>query len=179
MKAGCRERCAALAFRLLETWDNLEQLYLRHSRSVFRRARELLADDEAARDATHEVFMRVVRAGGKVPGEPTCTGWLHRVTTNLCLNQLRDRSRQSNLLSSKHVPDTFVQANGESRAAVLEILGRVPAELQEVVVYFFLDELTYDEIARLMGVSRRTVSNRLASFRDLMTRLFPNPRLAS
>ena len=58
-------------------------------------------------------------------------------------------------------------------------MGRVPAELQEMVVYFFLDELTYDEIARLTGVSRRTVSNRLASFRDLMTRLFPNPRLAS
>ena len=123
--------------------------------------------------------MRVVRAGGKVPAEPTCTGWLHRVTTNLCLNQLRDRSRQSKLLTAKHVPDTSVQANGESRAVVLEILGRVPAELQEVVVYFFVDELTYDEIARLTGVSRRTVSNRLATFRDLMTRLFPNPRLAS
>jgi RNA polymerase sigma-70 factor (ECF subfamily) len=72
-----------------------------------------------------------------------------------------------------------VPANGESRAVVLEILGRVPADLQEVAIYFFVDELTYDEIARLTGVSRRTVSNRLATFRDLMTRLFPNPRLAS
>jgi RNA polymerase sigma-70 factor (ECF subfamily) len=163
----------------LQTWDDLEQLYVRHSRSVYRRAREMLSDDDAARDATHEVFMRVVRAGGKVPAEPTCTGWLHRVTTNLCLNQLRDRSRQSNLLTLKHAPETSVQPNGESRAAVLEILGRVPAELQEIAVYFFVDELTYDEIAQLLGVSRRTVSNRLAAFRDLVTRLFPNSRLAS
>jgi RNA polymerase sigma factor (sigma-70 family) len=163
----------------LQTWDDLEQLYVRYSRSVYRRAREMLADDEAARDATHEVFMRVVRAGGKVPAEPTCTGWLHRVTTNFCLNQLRDRHRQSNLLTTKHVPETSVQPNGETRAAVLQILGRFPADLQEVAVYFFLDELTYDEIAELLGISRRTVSNRLATFRELVTRLFPNSRLAS
>lgn len=164
---------------MLQSWDELEQLYVRHSRSVYRRARELLADDESARDLAHEVFMRVVHAGGKVPAEPTCTAWLYRVTTNLCLNHLRDRSRQSKLLSSNYAPDIAVEANGEMRASVLEILRRVPEEVQDIAVYFFLDQLTYDEIARLTGLSRRTVSNRLSSFRDAIARLFPNARLAS
>ena len=62
---------------------------------------------------------------------------------------------------------------------VQEILARVPEELQDVAVYFFVDELTYDEIARLMGVSKRTVSNRLSSFRELVGRLFPDVRFAS
>jgi RNA polymerase sigma factor (sigma-70 family) len=61
---------------------------------------------------------------------------------------------------------------------LFEILSRVPEELQDIAVYFFLDELTYDEIGRLIGVSRRTVSNRLAAFRGTVDSLFPNLRLA-
>jgi RNA polymerase sigma-70 factor (ECF subfamily) len=163
----------------VEAWEDLERLYARYSRSVYRRARDLLGDDEAARDATQEVFMRVMRAGGKVPAEPTPTAWLHCVTTNLCLNQLRDRNRHRGLLSLRYVPQTSVTANGETRATVLDILRRVPEELQDIAVYFFLDELTYDEIARLTGVSKRTVSNRLSTFRELIGRLFPDLRLAS
>jgi RNA polymerase sigma-70 factor (ECF subfamily) len=146
---------------------------------VYRRARQLLADDEAARDATQEVFMRVIRAGGSVPAQPTPTAWLHCVTTNLCLNQLRDRTRRRGLLARTYAPETTVAANSETRAMVLEILRLVPEELQDVAVYFFLDELTYDEIAALIGVSKRTVSNRLSAFRELVGRLFPEPRLAS
>lgn len=159
-------------------WEALEQLYARYSRSVFRRARHILGDEEAARDATQEVFMRVLRVGGRVPSEPTPTAWLYRVTTNLCLNRLRDRKRQNALLSAN--PSVAAQAPvGESRAAIADILGRVPEELQDVAVYFFLDELTYDEIGRLLGVSKRTVSNRLQEFRNLVDRLFPGGRLAS
>lgn len=160
-------------------WDELEALYVRYSRSVYRRARELLADDEAARDATQEVFMRVIRAQGKLPTEPTPTAWLHVVTTNFCLNQLRDRRRRQALLTSKYAPDSDVAPTGESRAILLEILSRVPEDLQEIAVYFFLDELTYDEIAGLVGVSRRTVCNRLATFRTVVDGLFPKAGFAS
>jgi RNA polymerase sigma-70 factor (ECF subfamily) len=171
------------------TWEELEALYVRYSRSVYRRARELLADEEAARDATQEVFMRVIRAQGKLPFEltptaptptaPTPTAWLHVVTTNFCLNQLRDRSRRQALLTSKYAPGGDVAPAGESRAILLEILNRVPEDLQDIAVYFFLDELTYDEIAALVGVSRRTVCNRLAAFRAVVDALFPKVGFAS
>ena len=138
----------------------------------------MLADDEAARDATQEVFMRVIRAGGKVPVEPTPTAWLHCVTTNFCLNQLRDRKRQGALLTLKYAPGTEVAPTGETRVTLLQILTRVPEELQDIAIYFFVDELTYEEIARLLGVSRRTISNRLAAFREKVDSLFP-ARVAS
>jgi RNA polymerase sigma factor (sigma-70 family) len=163
---------------VVSAWGDLERLYSVHSASVRRRARQLLGDDEAARDATQEVFMRVMRAGGSVPVEPTPTAWLYRVTTNLCLNRLRDKKRRDHLLGSR-APETSVQPTSEMRAIVTEILSRVPEELQDVALYFFLDELTYDEIARLLGVSKRTVSNRLLAFRELMGRLFPEHKLAS
>jgi RNA polymerase sigma-70 factor (ECF subfamily) len=123
--------------------------------------------------------MRVIRLGGRVPPEPTPTAWFHRVTTNLCLNRLRDRARRNTLLEGEYHPPIAASPAGEPRAIVLDVLSRVPEELQDVAVYFFLDELTYEEIARLMGISKRTVSNRLNSFRAIIGRLFPGLRLAS
>jgi RNA polymerase sigma-70 factor (ECF subfamily) len=163
----------------VSAWQGLDQIYERYSRSVYRRALQLLGDPERARDATQDVFVRVMRAGGAVPADPTPTAWLYRVTTNLCLNWLRDRARQESLLASKFPVDAEVRPAGEARAAVAQVLARVPEELQDVAIYFFVDGLTYDEIAPLLGVSRRTVSNRLSAFRDLMTRLFPETRSAS
>jgi RNA polymerase sigma-70 factor (ECF subfamily) len=164
--------------------QEMEQLYIRHSRDVYRRARELLGDD-AARDATQEVFIRVLRLGGKVPSEPTPTAWLHRVTTNLCLNRLRDRKRRQEILTSAYAPALMADGAavsapvGEPRAIVLDMLDHIPEELQDVAGYSLLDELTYEEIARLLGISKRTVCNRLAEFRDIVTRLYPDLRLAS
>jgi len=163
----------------MSVWPEFQQLYDRYSRGVYRRALQLLGDTEAARDATQEVFIRVIRGGGKVLPHPTPTAWLHRVTTNLCLNRLRDQRRRGALLAANAEPDQQVEARGEARAIVAQILTRVPEELQDVAVYFFLDELTYDEIAPLLGISRRTVGNRLTAFRDAIAQLFPDPRLAS
>jgi RNA polymerase sigma-70 factor (ECF subfamily) len=158
---------------------NLEVVYARHSRSVYRRALRLLGDAEAARDATQEVFVRVLRAGGEVPVEPTPTAWLYRVTTNLCLNRLRDRNRQEALLAANYVGADIAPAAAEARAALRQLLARIPEDLHEVAVYFFVDELTYDEIAPLLQVSRRTVSNRLAAFRTLVAELSSERRSAS
>jgi RNA polymerase sigma-70 factor (ECF subfamily) len=158
---------------------DLEQVYARYSRSVYRRALRVLGDVEAARDATQEVFVRVLRAGGEVPEEPTPTAWLYRVTTNLCLNRLRDRRRQEALLAENYVGPYIVPAAAEARATIRQILTRIPEDLHEVAVYFFVDELTYDEIAPLLQVSRRTVSNRLAAFRTLVAELSSETRSAS
>ncbi len=163
----------------MSEWQDFEACYGRYSRTVYRRALQLLGDSESAHDATQEVFMRVIRTGRHVPPEPTPTAWLYRVTTNLCLNRLRDLRRQQARLAENTVTTGTVSAKGEARVIVAEILSRVPEELQDVAVYFFVDELTYDEIAPLMGVSRRTISNRLASFRELVAQLFPDERLAS
>jgi RNA polymerase sigma-70 factor (ECF subfamily) len=153
--------------------DEFEHLYAQYSRTVYRRALRLLGDKEAASDATQEVFERVIEAGDTVPFEPTPISWLYRVTTNLCINRLRDRNRHESLLASKYATAGVVPAAGETRTVVGDLLNRVPEELQDVAVYYFVDELTYDEIAPILGVSKRTVSNRLAAFRSLVAQLFP------
>jgi hypothetical protein len=52
---------------------------------VLRRARLLLRDDHAARDALHDVFLRVLRAEREFRAQSTPATWLYRIVTNHCL----------------------------------------------------------------------------------------------
>jgi RNA polymerase sigma-70 factor (ECF subfamily) len=144
----------------------LREIYSQYSRSVFRRARTILGDADAAKDATQEVFLRAMKTGGSSRLEPSPMAWLYRVTTNLCLNSVRDTKRRGEILSN-WMPESSHDEDAEARVIVQKILAGVPEELQEIAIYYYVDEMSHEEIAALVGVSRRTVGNRLAAFQAL------------
>jgi RNA polymerase sigma-70 factor (ECF subfamily) len=145
------------------------ELYESHGPVVFRRARRLLASDEAAWDALQEIFMRVVRHAGRFRREASPTTWLYRITTNYCLNVLRDAARRQEKLEAmaRDTPDGARRADPELRLALAALMLRLPEALCEIAIYHHLDRMTQDEIAGVTGLSRRTVGNRLKEFQDL------------
>ena len=149
---------------------SVRQFYERNGRTIVGRARTLLADVEAAKDVMQEVVVLVVTKETHVLELPQPGPWLYRVTTNMCLNRLRDERRRKELIGA-HPDEPLHPGDVEKRAIVLDILRRVPAALQEVAVYHYVDEMSHDEIADLMGISRRTVGNRLAAFKKRVTLL--------
>ena len=54
----------------------------------------------------------------------------------------------------------------ELRLTLAQLLTRIPSELCEVAIYHHVDRMTHDEIAEVLGVSRRTVGNYLREFRE-------------
>lgn len=148
-------------------------LYRRYGAIVQRRAARILGDEQAGKDALQEVFMRVLRARDQFRGTASMTTWIYRITTNYCLNVLRDRRRREELLLShaRAANDAPPARTTDDRIALVRVLGEVPEELREIAIYFFVDQMNRDEIAALMGISRRTVGNRLEEFRTLAQRL--------
>jgi RNA polymerase sigma factor (sigma-70 family) len=139
--------------------------------AVQRRARRLLRDDDAAADIVQEVFLRALQEReGTLQSHPRA--WLYRVTRNLCLNHLRNTKRRGEL--SRHIFATnqdgraYAQAPG---AMLLGVLRRLPADLLVPVVYYYIDDLSHAEIALRLGVSRRTVGNRLVAIHTLLRNL--------
>jgi RNA polymerase sigma factor (sigma-70 family) len=55
--------------------------------------------------------------------------------------------------------------SAEDRVGVEELLKQLPRELAEVAIYYYVDQMNQDEIATLLGISERTVRNRLRDFR--------------
>lgn len=161
----------------------LERLYLRYGPMVLRRARALLREEQAARDAMQEVFLRAMRALETQPelarsfeepsgedGQATDPGgpatWLYRVTTNFCLNARRDGARRHQLWSLHGEREEPARSDlGFARVQLAQIFAAISPELVELAHYFLIDELTHEEIAALYGVSRRTIGYRLDELR--------------
>jgi RNA polymerase sigma-70 factor, ECF subfamily len=163
----------------------LEALYRSYGPLVRRRARSLLGDDLEAQDAMQEVFVRVIGAMAEFRGQSQPSTWLYRITTNLCLNRLRDgRRRRDHLLrlGEDAVAASPPRSSGpppEARATLRRVLGDIPAELAEIAIYYYVDEMDQAEIATILGVSRRTIGYRLDRFRAEAQRILDDAAVAA
>jgi RNA polymerase sigma-70 factor (ECF subfamily) len=149
--------------------SKVHTLYHGYRGKVLKRARQLLWNEQAAEDATQEVFLRLLASDERALVHPEPLAWLYRVTTNLCLNRLRDEKRRATIIARNPRTDRQAENAAEVRAVVVDILRRVPSDLQEIAIYYHADGMTCDEIASLIGVSRRTIGNRLVEFQSVAT----------
>jgi RNA polymerase sigma-70 factor (ECF subfamily) len=141
-------------------------LYRGYHGKVLRRARQLLRDEQAAEDATQDVFLRLLSADDRAMLHPQPLAWLYRVTTNLCLNRLRDERRRSRLIARSLREEQPHGSDAEVRAVVVDIFNRVPIDLQKIAIHYHRDGMTCAEIASVLRVSRRTIGNRLEAFQS-------------
>jgi RNA polymerase sigma-70 factor (ECF subfamily) len=142
-----------------ETLD-LEMVYRAHGHVVLRRARQLMGDEQEALDVLQDVFTPLVRSPGQFQGRSSFTTWLYSATTHRCLNQLRNRRTRQRLLEQRPPADTAA-ARAEDLAQARQVLARLPDRLAQVAVYYYFDEMTQDEIAEVLGCSRRQVGKLL------------------
>lgn len=158
------------------TVTQLEDMYRRYAPLVQRRARAILGNADDAHDVVHEVFMKAMSAPQSVSGDTSPMTWLYRVTTNHCIDVLRTRGRRRELLEANAGTDEGRDGEGEARALLRRVLVRVPDDLKEVAICFYVDEMTQDEIATHLSCSRRTVGHRLERFRHLAAQIAEEAR---
>lgn len=145
----------------------LSELYRRYGPTIYARCRRLLRDDVAAEDATQEVFMRVLRHIESAPTDQAALAWIYRISTNYCLNHIRDRSRQAEPVedvpeqASEHPETPMIDRN-----LAMRLLERAPENLRAPAVLYYVDGLEQAQVAQMLGISRRTVINRLGEFAD-------------
>ncbi len=143
----------------------LEELYRRHAAAVYGRCRYLLREEEAARDATQDVFVSALRSQGELALASSPTAFLLRMATNQCLNVLRAGRaawREEVARFARERKERGIEP--EARELVRALLAAAPEEAQEVAVLYFVDEMTQSEIAEAMGRSLPTVRKRLREF---------------
>jgi RNA polymerase sigma-70 factor (ECF subfamily) len=152
------------------------QIVEEHSDRVFRLAFRLTGNRHDAEDLTQEVFVRVFRSlHTYTPG--TFEGWLHRITTNLFLDQARRKQRirfdslsderAARLASPTAAPDT-AYVDGTFDDDVEAALGALPPDFRAAVVLCDIEGLSYEEIADILGAKIGTVRSRIHRGRALL-----------
>lgn len=143
---------------------DIDHLYRKYRGVVFRRARRFFGNEEAA-EVTQEVFARVVKHADGWRGEASITTWLFTITTRYCINRKSKKARRAELLAESGPPPwsaAIADANQEQRLLLEQLADALPEELLMIGVLYYVDDLPHAEIAKMIGVSRRTVGNRLA-----------------
>ncbi|HUB06976.1 MAG TPA: sigma-70 family RNA polymerase sigma factor [Myxococcales bacterium] len=143
----------------------LTELYRLYGPVIYSRCRRMLGGDAAARDATQEVFLRVWKNLARSPSQDEILAWIHRIATNYCLNQLRGGSLR--IEPRAELPEVAVEqleARMLSRDLLERLVRSAPEKLQEVAWLYYLDGLKQEQVADVLGCTRRTVINRLAAF---------------
>jgi RNA polymerase sigma factor (sigma-70 family) len=144
---------------------SFEAFYRAYAPAVFRRARNLLQSDAEAQDVVSQVFTSLYERPAQFKERSALSTFLYRMTTNACLNRIRNHKTRSSLLERETEVSAAVDCFTADRATLLrELLEKMPEPLDQVAVYYYLDELTHQEIAQILGCSRRHVG-------DLLVRL--------
>ena len=145
--------------------QKVEQLYGLYGPAIYSRSKGLLKDSSAAEDATQDVFLKVLRHFESAPSEEAVLPWIHRITTNHCLNLMRDARRHA--APGAEVPeqiDDDFEESLVSRDFATRVLSDAPEELRAPAVLYHGRGIEQAKVAQALGVSRRTVLYRLAEF---------------
>jgi len=153
-----------------------EEIVRDHSARVYRLSYRLTGNRHDAEDLTQEVFVRVFRSlGTYTPG--TFEGWLHRITTNLFLDQMRRKQR----IRFDALPDDSGDrlAGGDPGPErvfehlnldldVQAALGSLSPQFRAAVVLCDIEGLSYEEIADVLGIKLGTVRSRIHRGRAML-----------
>lgn len=148
----------------------IAELYTRYGATVVTRCRYLLRDEEAARDAAQEVFVKVMRSIESFRQDASPLTWMLRIATNHCLNLIaaqkaRWHDRFKQYAQHKEEEEGSRGSALERARMVRDLLARLDVETQQIAVHYFVDEMTQDEIALALGRSLPTIRKRLEKFR--------------
>ncbi len=163
--------------------DAFNRLILAYQTQAFNCAYRILGEADAAADAAQEAFLAAFRSLHGFRGG-SFRGWLLRIVTNACYDELRRRQRRPTtsldaITEAETGPETNATAvanpaaeapeaaveRSELARAIQECLERLPPDFRVVAVLADVQGLDYREVARAIGKPLGTVKSRLARAR--------------
>lgn len=155
----------------------LRDLYARYAHVIHHRARGILGSDEEAADAVQETFARVIKHWDTFRQQSSPLTWMVQISTNWCLNRLRDERGHARKHEHRRfdlVGDGHTRAEGATRvdaARLRALLAEEDDETRRIIVHLYVDDLTREECARLVGISVPTLRKRHDQFLKRARRL--------
>lgn len=149
----------------------LDQIMILSQRRVASTAWRMLGNEEDARDATQEVFLKAFKYLSSFDPQRDFFGWLYGITINVCHDHMRKRRQRADHFSSIEtardegmLEELVSQDNaGDAvmRAQQKELVGRALAKLTDkeraVIVLRDLEGVEAKEVARLLNASEGTI----------------------
>ncbi|MDR0301650.1 MAG: sigma-70 family RNA polymerase sigma factor [Treponema sp.] len=150
---------------------DIEAWYKKYGPMVIRRCQRILGDEEEALDAVHDVFVNLLKGELRLHGQFP-SSLLYTIATNICLNRLRKRKRET-------ITDFSGEDEGEAGSTIdtgfeqveaqmlMEVILKDESEMNRTICFMYhVDGMTLKEIGEAVGLSFSGVRKRLEAFRN-------------
>lgn len=165
--------------------ESFEKLISQYQKKVFNIALGMIRNYDDAYDASQEVFLRVYKSIKKFKGQSSFSTWLYRITTNVCLDELRKRKKNINNISidqeillengevfrqiedHENIPDLQAEKN-ELNRIIRNAIYNLSDEHKEVIVLRDIQGFSYNDIANIIKCPEGTVKSRINRSRKIL-----------
>jgi RNA polymerase sigma-70 factor (ECF subfamily) len=154
--------------------DALGLLFERYRHRVFRTALVIVRDPAVAEDILQDCFLKVYTNAHRIDTDRPLAPWLYRVTVNLSYTRVsRNRNNRTSLdnvidrLTSpmRQAPDRLAEQT-ELRQNVRKAIGALSIDQRVVIVLYYLNNLSLQDIAEILDLPVGTVKSRLYYARE-------------
>ena len=150
--------------------EALEILLKNHYEKIWGICKRLMINDQDALDATQESLIAIATRINKFERRSKFSTWLYRVTTNICFDELRKKSRIPTPDSESEQLEISIEPSFENqiddKLLINEVLNLLPDEFKAVLVLRDLCDLNYDEISEVLNIPIGTVRSRISRGRS-------------
>lgn len=155
--------------------ETVEWLMSEYGKQVVRLAFTYVKQEQLAEDVAQDVFMKCYQKLDTFRNESSYKTWLYSITVNLCKDRLRSWSFRNIIINdffshnkiSKTTPESEL-LELESKSELSQSVLDLPVKYREVIILFYYEEFSYQEITELIGISNQTIKSRLHRGRNLL-----------
>lgn len=163
-----------------------ETIFSTYKTQVYGTALMILKNAADAEDASQEIFVNIYRSLHKWKGNSALSTWIYRITHNVCIDIIRKRKRndavplatfnddgEENVLpvidEQADVEDRVIQNSAYS--ALYDSISKLPAKYRDVIIYREINNLSYEEISKILSLPQGTVKSRIKRGREALKNL--------
>lgn len=153
----------------------------RYKDLIFTLALRMVKNREEAEEVSQDTFIKVYKSLNKFKGDSKFSTWIYRVGYNTCLDQLKKNKREQQTVAidefTEHQIKTLDNALEsmelqERKQAIQDCLQLLPSEDSYLITLYYFEELSLDEIAKVIGLTANNIKVKLFRSRKKLATIF-------
>src|ERR1700691_2628900 len=139
--------------------EAFEALLAAYQDKVFRLCYSMLGDRAQAEDCAQESFLRIWKSMERYRGQSALGTWIFSIARNVCLTAIAKRAARR---SAPIEEAEFAAPDRPDRQLdIVRMVGQLPDNYRQVVMLFYMEDQSYEEVARLLDLPVGTVKTHL------------------
>ncbi len=161
---------------------SFEELMVKYNKRIYSYIYRMVRNEETAVELTQEFFLKIYNVLKQYNYKYKFSTWAYRICYNLVIDYLRKNTHQVDSLDSDNVnekrmveTDNFIKEDSAANLEMeqietylWEVVSRIPEKYRELILLRYIENLKYEDIAKITNIPVGTVKNRIFKAKEIL-----------